>query len=172
MKNENENEENRLRNIFNSAQKKYSNLQEIERKKNMKILSDILKDLKKKMFSNAKILCKTEYEDFSKYVDIDSEKMVAKPNVERKILENSAEKFNFCFNEKYKEINKNLEQYKSDFTCLNDFNQMCLKGFIRNSKKKSDTEIENGFLECFRKYDNQHNNLFNKYSEIFNKIKI
>lgn len=160
----------RVDNIYLSAGKKYKKNPETE--KNTKILFNIISKANNKMFINSKDHCKAENEELSKYAVIKKEGLDIKPNVDVNLLYKSSEKFQLCVEDANKEIVSQLNKYNKDFSGISDDLKDCLDNTAKDSKAKSDDEIESEMYECFRKFEFNHLKLSGKYIDTLNKLDI
>ena len=162
-------EQQRLDNIYNSITQKHQN-PEIE--KNLLKLEDAVGNLNNKMMERSKAVCKAEYDDLSNYASLDSFGLDVKPNVDEAKLQASLERFQICFEDKNKETIGKLKEFDNEFQNSSNVIRDCFERIAVNSKAKSDIEIERGWSDCLKKYEEIHNNFTTKYIDSFNKMNI
>ena len=163
-------EEERIKEIYVMASQKYPKNPETE--KNEKKLYEIIRKINGKILESGKNLCKSQYENLLQYASISNEGLDVKPNADERKMQESLEQFQICVEDENKEIITHLQKFDNDMSILSLELNGCLDKTVVNSKEKSDSEIEKGMLDCFRKFEDQNNNLLRNSFNSLNKLNI
>ena len=163
-------ENKRIDDIIQSMESKYPKSAETER--TVKELYEKIMKLNSSILSKAKLQCKTEYEELSKYATVNADGMDVKPNADEKALQKSVESFQSCIQSKNSEFTTVIQNIDSDFMKNSEDLNSCINDSALNSKTKSNTDLESSFYSCFKNFEANYSTIAQKHDKSLNKFNI
>lgn len=161
----------RINKILISMESKYPKNTKTEQ--NLKELNTKITKLYNKLLKNSiEIHCKSEYENLSKYADINENGIDVKPDAEENIVMTTYKNFQNCFQSKNSELTKLTQNLENDFNLNNEELDSCVNRSSLNSTVKSNADIENSIYECLKSFEGNYLKIAINYNAQMNNFDI